>query len=106
MSHINKYLDIDEVDIRPDFCGIRPKLQSKEESFMDFYIHNEFVWTTNGKVITLTDIRTEQEWDIPLERAMGNSHIYSLSCDDEWVWFLTNNGVIFYNWTTYNNAQN
>ena len=41
LSHINKYLDIDEVDIRPDFCGICPKLQSKNGSFMDFYINNE-----------------------------------------------------------------
>ena len=41
MSHINKYLDIDENDIRPDFCGIRPKLQSESGAFMDFYIQNE-----------------------------------------------------------------
>ena len=37
---------------------------------------------------------------------MEGAHIYSLSCDDQWVWFLTNKGIIFYNWTTYNNAQN
>jgi hypothetical protein len=77
-----------------------------KSSVTDFYIHEEFIWSTNGKAINLTDIRTEQEWDIPLEGGMEGSHIYSLSCDDEWVWFLTNKGIIFYNWTTYNNAQN
>ena len=56
--------------------------------------------------VNLSNSSTYQEWDIPLDRGMKGAHIYSLSCDDEWVWFLTNNGIIFYNWTTYNNAQN
>ena len=75
-------------------------------SVTDFYIHEDFVWMTNGKAITLSNFITENEWDIPLERGMEGSHIYSLSSDDEWVWFLTNKGIIFYNWTIYNNAQN
>jgi hypothetical protein len=77
-----------------------------KSSVTDFYIHEDFVWTTNGKAITLSNLITENEWDIPLERGMEGAHIYSLSCDDQWVWFLTNKGIIFYNWTTYNNAQN
>jgi len=84
--------------------------QGKERKFIsgvtDFYIHEDFVWSTNGKAITLSNFITENEWDIPLERGMEGAHIYSLACDDEWVWFLTNKGIIFYNWTTYNNAQN
>ena len=80
--------------------------QKYKSSVTNFYIHEDFVWTTNGKAITLSNFITENEWDIPLERGMEGAHIYSLSCDDEWVWFLTNKGIIFYNWTTYNNAQN
>ena len=64
------------------------------------------MWTTNGSEINLSNSSTYQEWDIPLGRGMEGARIYTLSCDDEWVWFLTNNGIIFYNWTTYNNAQN
>ena len=77
-----------------------------EDGITDFFIHEDFVWSTNGSEIHLSNSETYQEWDIPLERGMKDAHIYSLSCDDEWVWFLTNNGIIFYNWTRYNNVQN
>ncbi len=56
--------------------------------------------------IIVIPVETFQEWNIRLQRGMKDAHIYSLSCDDEWVWFLTNNGIIFYNWETYNNVQN
>ena len=77
-----------------------------ENGITDFFLYEDFVWTTNGSEINLSNSSTYQEWDIPLERGMEGARIYSLSCDDEWVWFLTNNGIIFYNWTIYNNAQN
>ena len=41
LNNINKYLCIDYKDIRPDFCGIRPKLQAEGKPFEDFYIKNE-----------------------------------------------------------------
>jgi len=72
----------------------------------DFHVYNDFVWSTDGKSITLTNYKSEQEWGIPLERGILGAQIYSLSCDDEWVWFLTNDGIIFYNWTIYNNVTN
>ena len=77
-----------------------------ENGIIDFFIYEDFVWATNGIEINLSNSSNHQEWDIPLEKGMEGAHIYSLSCDDEWVWFLTNNGIIFYNWSTYNNAQN
>ena len=27
--------------------------------------------------------------------------VYDINCDEEWVWFLTNKGVAFYNWSRY-----
>ena len=41
VNNIKKYIDIESDDIRPDFCGIRPKLQGPNMSFEDFYIKNE-----------------------------------------------------------------
>ena len=41
VNNIKKYIDIESNDIRPDFCGIRPKLQGPNMSFEDFYIKNE-----------------------------------------------------------------
>ena len=77
-----------------------------KDGISDFFIHEGYIWSTNGREIYLSNFKTYEDWNIPLDRGMKNSHIYSLSCDDEWVWFLTNNGIIFYNWTTYNDVQN
>ena len=77
-----------------------------KDGISDFFIHEDYVWSTNGREINLSNSKTYQDWYIPLERGMKDAHIYSLSCDDEWVWFLTNNGIIFYNWVTYNDVQN
>ena len=37
-SSINRFLEIDAVDLEMDDCGIRSKLQKSEEDFRDFYI--------------------------------------------------------------------
>ena len=41
INNIQKYIDIEANDIRPDFSGIRPKLQGPNMAFKDFYINNE-----------------------------------------------------------------
>ena len=41
INSVQRYIDIEANDIRPDFCGIRPKLQGPNMSFKDFYINNE-----------------------------------------------------------------
>jgi len=38
---INRYLDIDIADLKPDDTGVRAKLQGPGEGFRDFYIHEE-----------------------------------------------------------------
>ena len=79
------------------------KIENKVSSF---YVYNDFLWITNGKNITLMNIKTEQSWDIPLEKGIKDAQIYSLSCDEEWVWLLSDKGIIFYNWVIYNNEKN
>ena len=32
---------------------------------------------------------------------MDELNIYDVECDEEWVWFSTNNGISFYNWSKY-----
>ena len=38
---INRYLNVEWVDLEPSMTGIRPKLQAKNEHFRDFLIKNE-----------------------------------------------------------------
>ena len=67
-----------------------------------YYVFNDFVWMTNGRQITLLNIKSEQSWELSLEKGLRGAKIFSLSCDDEWVWFLTDKGIIFYNWIYFN----
>ena len=43
-----KNLKIDDLNV--DYCGIRPKIQRKEQKFRDFYIQNEKLRNLNGLI--------------------------------------------------------
>ena len=93
------------------FDGLEVKVIKVTQNILSCRVINGGMLENNkGIHLTNRNIKlnfiTEKDWDIPLERGTEGAHIYSLSCDDEWVWFLTNKGINFYNCTTYNNAQN
>ena len=31
--------------------------------------------------------------------------IYNINCNQDWVWFNTNNGISFYNWRKFHNYE-
>ena len=31
--------------------------------------------------------------------------IYSIDCDNNWVWFSTDNGLVLYNWAKYHDVE-
>ena len=58
------------------------------------------------KILYQNKIKTENSLkfnpELTLKKGLRGARIFSLSCDDEWVWFLTDNGIIFYNWIYFN----
>ena len=72
----------------------------------DFDICGSYVWSSQGNQVTLLDTITAQSWEYNREDGIPGNKIYDVNCDDDWVWFLTNKGVAFYNWSRYHNKEN
>ena len=62
---------------------------------------DKFLWRSIGRALTLTDTITHQSWEYGTEDGIPGNTVYSLHCEGNWVQFLTNNGVAYYNWTNY-----
>ena len=72
----------------------------------NFDICESYIWSTYGSQATLLDTITNQTWVYDSEDGIPGNKIYDVNCDDEWVWFLTNGGIAFYNWSRYHNKKN
>jgi len=66
-----------------------------------FDICGTYIWSVNNNEVTLTDTITSQSWTYSNKDGIPGNKIYDVNCDMEWVWFLTNKGVGFYNWSRY-----
>ena len=66
-----------------------------------FDMHDSFIWSSNGMQVTLIDTLTSRSWNYGMEDGIPGNKIYGVNCDENWVWFLTNKGVAYYNWSRY-----
>ena len=70
---------------------------------------NYFSVTSSGDRICATDFNevkiinfnSGKEWYLNLDKLNINEPIYSLDCDDNWLWFSNSRGVSFFDWTDY-----
>tara|TARA_Y100000588_G_C14260974_1_gene927588 strand:+ start:2079 stop:3710 length:1632 start_codon:yes stop_codon:yes gene_type:complete len=84
--------------------------KGKEEKYItsdvhDFDICSSYIWSSKKDKAVLLDTRTLQEWEYTQIDGIPGKNIYSINCDQEWVWFLTNEGAAFYNWKQYHNEN-
>jgi len=62
---------------------------------------DNFLWSSLGNQITLTDTITNQSWEYGEKDGIPGKTIYDIQCDESWVQFLSDEGVIYYNWEKY-----
>ena len=72
----------------------------------DFDICGSFIWSSQGNKAALLDTSSAQEWEYGQADGIPGKRIYGTVCDEDWVLFLTNNGVAFYNWERYHYEKN
>ena len=72
----------------------------------DFDICGSYIWMSKGNRATLLDSTTYQDWKYDQLDGMPGQKIYGVNCDTDWVWFLTNKGIAFYNWKQYHYEKN
>ena len=46
-------------------------------------------------------MKKNTDWSYDYSDGIFGDFIYTLDCDDQWIWFSTNKGVFYYNWGVY-----
>ena len=68
---------------------------------------NSFKFSGKNKIcahssseIKILDLESNNEWYLDLTD-FNIKDIYSLDCDDEWLWFSDLNSLLFFKWSNY-----
>jgi len=67
----------------------------------DFCVSEEFIWTFTKNELYLYNMKKNIDWSYDYSDGIFGDFIYTLDCDDQWIWFSTNKGVFYYNWGVY-----
>ncbi len=84
--------------IEPD--SSKSVVYSDDEVF-NYTNYGPWLWINEGEQVVLA------KYDKAFQRVYNKfdgipgSKIFEIGCDDHWVWFGTDNGVAFYNWSRY-----
>ena len=71
----------------------------------DFDICASYAWNSKKNKVELLDLKTNWDWEYGQADGILGNKIYGVECDEEWVWFLTNKGVVFYKWGEYHHQN-
>jgi len=63
------------------------------------------IWINHGKTSSLYDISNQEVFEYNSNDGISGSKINYLDCDESWVWFSTNKGISFYNWSQYHSRE-
>ena len=71
----------------------------------DFDVSGDFIWISRKENAILLDTLTHQEWEYNWKDGIHGQKIYGINCDADWVWFLTNKGITYYNWGRFHHKK-
>ena len=77
------------------------KLLVNYQRAKDFDICNDYLWVHNSTDALIYNIQSNYRLEYDSSDGIIGSRINRVECDDNWVWFSTNNGISFYNWEKY-----
>ena len=60
-----------------------------------------YIWSIYNGSASLFNTTTEESWNYNAKDGILGNRIYDINCDQDWVWFISNKGVSFYNWSKY-----
>ena len=67
----------------------------------DFLIFNDYVWLNQVDRLKLINLDSKEQWLYNHNDGFIDIQIFDLGKDSDWVYFLTNQGIIYYNWREY-----
>ena len=72
-----------------------------DEFSRNFSISDGYMWINQTNDVKLLEIDTKKSWIYSIEDGLPGNNIFHVDCDDEWAWFITNDGIALYNWRKY-----
>ncbi len=103
-------IDVNEVHIlasNGQLWEIKPKSNNHLliDSVYGFSVFGDFVWINCYYQVILQNIKNGGEWSYSYKDGIPGNKIYTIDCDRDWVWFGTDNGIAFYNWSKYHQNE-
>ena len=73
----------------------------QEKNIRNFTLSDNFIWTNLFDRVRLTDLETGETWYYNDNDGILGKNIYKVGNNQDWVWFLSSDGVSLYNWRKY-----
>ena len=77
-------------------------LLSSNVYYFNSYDGNK-ICATDMNEIKIINFDSNSEWTLNLNSINMNEPIYSIDCDNEWIWFPNSKGISFFKWDNYEN---
>ena len=75
------------------------------KNIKDICYCNDFIWINNYKYTTIYDLNLDESIEYNELDGLMSSKIFNIHCDNDWVWFSTNKGLVLYNWSKYHGNE-
>ena len=85
--------------------GEQKRLIHRLKNIQDFAYCEDFLWVNNSKYASIINLETNELVEYSNVDGLLSDSIYSIDCDNNWVWFSTDNGLVLYNWAKYHDVE-
>ena len=66
---------------------------------------DNYIWVHGKNKAGIYNINSNDLLEYDYLDGIPGTSINDIACDSDWVWFITNNGLTFYNWYKYHNEN-
>ena len=88
-----------KINILNSQSGFKKIIQ--EKNIRNFTLSDNFIWINLYNRVRLTNLETGETWYYNDNDGILGKNIYKVGNNQDWVWFLSTDGVSLYNWRKY-----
>ena len=101
----NGEIILSEGDNLYKLAGNKIEMLMKYNDIQNFDVCGDYIWMHNQDNAMIYNINTHYKLKYDHSDGILGNIIYNLECNENWVWFNTNNGLSFYNWKQFHNEK-
>ena len=86
-----------------DITKPNPKMKkiTSSSNIRNFKLSGHHLWINLASRARLIDLNNNESWYYNYKDGIQGRDIFSIGCDEDWVWFMTKEGISLYNWGKY-----